>query len=150
MKTKLTATLALAVLALTACGSTSAEENQAAETSSAPVVTSSEATSDATPTAAAADTGYLEIDNSPSVRFEDLPEDVQEGITEARAANAPFYISGKLVAWLKADIPYAERALIEEGLNDGYKVRWVDGFGTGTLTVYLHGETQPVTLTVEQ
>lgn len=141
MKTKLTATLALAVLALTACGSTSAEENQAAETSSAPVVTSSEATS-----------SYLELDGASSLAQDSLEPEDQQAVKEARAANKPLYIKNDQVFWLQPDISYAERVLVEsEARKDTatHGIRSVEGFGTGELTFYRH-KTQPYTLTTHQ
>lgn len=157
MKTKLTTTLALAALVLTGCGSAT-ESAQPSEASSDPMVTSSAgagtATSDTTTAttegAALVDSGYLETRDVPKLSFDDLEDVDKAGVHNARINGDRFYITGKHVLWLDAKVPYAERTLIEAAHDSGKEVRWVDGFGTGTLTVYYHGATTPETVEVNQ
>lgn len=163
MKTKLTTTLALAALVLTGCGSAT-ESIQPSEASSDPMVTSSAgagtatsegatattATTATTEGAALVDSGYLETRDVANLSFDDLEDVDKAGVRDARIDGDRFYIAGKHVLWLDAKVPYAERTLIEAANDKGKDVRWVDGFGTGTLTVYYHGATTPETVKVDQ
>ena len=164
MKTKLTTTLALAALVLTGCGSAT-ESAQPSEASSDPMVTSSAGTGTATSEGATAtsdtttattegaalvDSGYLETRDEPNLSFDDLEDADKAGVRDARIDGARLYAAGKHILWLDPKVPYAERTLIEAAHDSGKDVRWVDGFGTGTLTVYYHGATTPETLKVEQ
>lgn len=133
-------TLTLAALSMTACGQSSPTQ----ESSNEPVAS----------TAPAAETqgNYLEFAGAPGLTEDQLNGPIQEGIQDARAQDAPFFINREEVYWLKADIPYAERILVEEEAakaSDSHPVRWVDGFGSGTLTFYRHDDPVTYTLSVD-
>lgn len=134
---------ALSITLFTGCGNTTAPQ---AEDSSAPASTSAEATP-------SAEQPYLEFSGSPFVAEEDLNDPIREGIQEARKNDAPLFVYVDQVYWLKADVPYAERQLVEEEARkaaDEHPIRWVDGLGSGTLTFYRYDDPQPYSLDVEQ
>ena len=133
-------TLTFAALSITACGQSSPTQEQSNEP--------------AAPATAAADTqgNYLEFAGAPGVTEDQLNDSIQEGIQDARSQDAPFFVNREEVYWIKADIPYAERNLVEEEASkapDRHPIRWVDGFGTGTLTFYRYNDPATYTLSVD-
>lgn len=134
---------ALSFAALTGCGNTGTSQ---AEETAAPVSTSTEASP-------SAEQPYLENSASPFITEADLNDPIREGIQEARKNDAPLFVYVDQVYWLKADVPYAERQLVEEEARKAaneHPIRWVDGLGTGTLTFYRYDDPQPYTIKVEQ
>lgn len=137
---RLTATAALSLLALTALTGCTQQSTPAA----APT-----AESTATSTAAAE---YLEVDGKPGIKASDLNDDAQAGIATARTNHAPLYVQEDTVYWLDSNISYKEREIVENEARSEWEehaIRSVEGFGTGELTIYRHNA-DPYTVPVDE
>lgn len=142
---KFSATALIAFTALTGCAS--GENNKATDHS---VTATAPQSSEATTVEAHA---YLEVDGNPNIKVSDLGLETQEAIATARASEAPLYVEEDVIYWLDASISYREREIVESeaymAFQKGDRIRAVEGFGTGTLTFYIH-DGAPFSLALEE
>ncbi|MFW0119827.1 hypothetical protein ACN08Y_07930 [Rothia sp. P5764] len=125
--------LALALTLLTTSCTHPEQRNNPNETvSSAPIITNS----------AGSSSNYVEVNGRPGLTEDQLKPELKNLLDSARSINSPFLIIQDTIYWLDPTVPYKERVLLEHEVTSDWKdhpIRWVDGIGTGTLTIYRHG-----------